>query len=528
MVLYSKFTNEGAKTMTHSEQRISSEGQKASAQFKKLLSRFPVWARIPCAAIPALLISVIALLLLLPGNNGFIQYKQNIEVFNRADGLHVVVGKKVLDDTIDAPHYDQYYSSLDGKVAAFIAAHQLPSCTDPGFDGGTLYVVSGKKLVKVADNVYRCQLSNSGAGIAYVTLTEDGYSLFLYSVKREKNIDASGVVYGGSNFCISPDGKSVAYYDDTRGLMLFDGQKSKIITTELTELVGLSNNGKYIYAISSEGDEGRSLYSYNSRGEATRLGAISGSNVKFNASHTQIMFYREGKTYISNKGREGVKVSDSGLYLVTAPNSQSTGNTYLNSITYPVTTLYDHVYTSSDGETTSAWLIRKNPAKSKKLADNVQNCRLDASGKYMYFIHNNSELRVLKISHKEDAFDKSKKLTDRCDDYVVTSSRNLVYYMDGNTLYSVNGKRGGISRKIRENITKQYSLTISAGDVAYFISEDKVYACRFGFRESIVLFDVNYITTSPNGIVYASSDQAIHASTGSKTLKKIFESNSDN
>ena len=134
--------------------------------------------------------------------------------------------------------------------------------------------------------------------------------------------------------------------------------------------------------------------------------------------HRQIMFYNNGKTMISINGQLPVTASPYPLYLVTAPNSRSTSDE--NAITLPITTMFDHIYTCSDGESTSAWLIRQNPNKSEKLVSRVSGCTLDTSTEYLYYIHNSSQLCVMNI---EKGLSRSHTLAKNADYYVVYTKR---------------------------------------------------------------------------------------------------------
>lgn len=474
---------------------------------KPFLSNKKVLLGIGVVVLVLLIASIISVIA--SGSNGYVQLKQTTLPTTIDGEIHFVVDKKALSDTIEADGVDDYNTSLDGKVMALTT------------DDGVLYVLNGKKLKQVAEDVYDFEISVSGKGVAYVTKDEDTYTLSLYNVGSGKSTTITDEL-SSMNYVIAPDGKSVAYYvendDDEAKLMFSKGKDPVKITSAETDLVGMSNNGTYIYAI-RENEEGESsLYSYDTKGEGTKLGAISTTSVRFNDDHTQIMFYNEGKTYISTKGKEGVKASSNRLSLIVAPNASSF---YDGNYTYPVSNLYDHVYTATDNDTTSVWLIKKNSDKTVKLVSKVSNVTLDESAEYLYYIYDGDELRVVKISDGDKATERYVKLADDVDAYIATSDRKLVYYYSDSSLYSTNGKKGGRATVVCNDSIE--GLAINAKDVVYYIVDGDLYATSNGKKGSKVLSDISGINSTENGIVYAANEDSIYATDGSKKPSKVLD-----
>lgn len=435
------------------------------------------------------------------GSNGYIQLKQNVRLVNTDGEIHIVVDKKDLSDTIEAEGYDDYSSSLDGKVTAILTEDDV------------LYVVNGKKLKEVAEDVYSYDISVSGKGIAYVVKDEDEYTLNLYNVGNGKTTTISDEL-GSLSYVIAPDGKSVAYFveDEEEDELTFSKGKDPVkITSTECDLVGMSNNGKYIY-VTCENDDGETfLYSYDTKGERTKLGQITSSSVYYNDDHTQIMFVNDGKTYVATKGKEAVKASSNRLYLLSAPNASAfSGNC---GITYPVSNLYDHVYAVYSEDSTSIWVIKKNSDKSVKLVSNVSYAVLDESAEYLYYLYDGDELRMIKISDGEKATERYTELAEDVDGFVVTSDRKYVYYTSDDTLYSVNGKKGGKATVVCNDGIEDAAM--NGKDVFYYIMDGDLYATKNGKKGSKVMSDISNLSESANGIVYASNDDSLYASNGS-------------
>lgn len=462
-----------------------------------------------------LLISLISSLL--SGGNGFIEYKQSILLVSTdEDEYSVVVGKKTLKTTIKSESYPDISYSLDGTAACVVT------------DEGELYVISGKKIkqVKDAEDVQSAIISNNGKGVAYLSMGEDDEfsTLYLAKVSNAKSTKVSEDVVG--SYKIAPDGKSVAYFkdggDDPAELMYSKGKKAtKITDDEGAKLYGLSNGGKQIYVSISEDGES-DLYSFNAKGKKNKIGDIGYPVVYFNDDHTQACYFNEdGKTHISTKGKEGKKVRNDVLAMIIAPNSA------MKDTTYPTSNLYNHVYANSEGD---IYMIKKN--KDIKLVGSASDYQLDASGKYLYYVHKGDELKVLKISKGEKASEKAKIIID--DDfssYYVTSDRKFVYFYDGEDLMSVNGKKGGNPKEITDELNANAGIAISSKDILYYVVDDELFAVSNGKKGKKVLGDVDQITNNVAhdetdilySDVYAVSDGKLFGTTGSKGLKQILE-----
>lgn len=445
------------------------------------------------------------------GGNGYVELKQQIMLRAENGEITVVVGKTVLKDKIDADDYDDYDSSIDGKISVILTSDDQ------------LYAVNGTKLQKVADDVLKYELSVTGNGVAYLTEEgDDGYTLYLYNISSKKTTTISDEV-SMRTVAISPDGKSVAYYeenDEGEDVLMYSTGKDpvKVTNSEVT-LYGIANSGKYIYASRINDQDEEHLYSFNTKGESTKLGAIDSSSIRFNKDHTQVMFFNDSKTYIATNGKEATKAASGRLTLIVAPNAASFYDS--NATTYPVSSLFDHVYSVTDNDTTSVWMIKKNADKSVKLVSKASSIRLDESAEYLYYIYNNDELRVVKISDGEKASDKYTKLAEDVEGYLVTSDRKYVYYVSDDSIYSVNGKNGGRSTTVCADGAESWAM--NGKDVLYYVVDDALYATSNGKKGSKVLGDISYVTNNRIGIVYASNSDAVYVSDGAKKPSKLMD-----
>lgn len=469
------------------------------------------------AAVVLLLMSIAIVVGVLTAGNGFVAYENAIWVNVQDEEVLVLWNNKVIETGIEADDLEDESISLDGTVYAGLT------------DDGTLFFVRKGKVNVVAEDVSLFQLSSSGKGIAYIC--EDGGEtvLNLYNVGSKKNtvVDDDYSKYAVSLFGmeLSPDGKGLAYYDldEEEGeatLMYFTGKKSVKITSSDVELIGLSNGGKYIYVLGENDDGEDVLYSYNKKGERSKLNSCNEDSFYFNEDHSQILFNNDGKTYISVKGKDAEKISSGTARLLLTNDSSAFSGT--NSTTYPVDDLYGHVYNVNNDGNRSLWIINKNADKSAKLVSDAYSAQLDAEAEYVYYIDDDGDLNVLEISQGERASEKAKKLAEDVYNYVVTSNRKRVYYISDGSLYSCSGKNGS-GRKIivREDVGTD--LAINAKNVVYYYMDGDLYACSNGSKGSKVLSDLIGLRDFPNGVVYAGDGDAIYVTTGAKKLKKLLD-----
>lgn len=464
-----------------------------------------------------ILISVISAII--GSDNGYIEI-ENAPNYYESDGkIYISSGDKLLKTTVPGKVADAG-TSMDGKYL-YIKN-----------DEGDLYTVNGNKVQKVAGDVARVEMSVTGKGLLYTTVSEDDdgegeTELFHYVLGKKSVSVADGNIAG---YAISPDGKTATYTladDDNEKtpLYFFDGKKSTKIASSKLSLCGMSNDGKYIY-VAQTNDEGETtLYSYNKKGDKTKIGRIGGYAVYFNADHTQALFYYDGKTYISEKGKEvDGSVKNKELELVRTQNS------YPSDETYPVDSFYDHVYYSGD----DVWFIRKNSDKSVKLVSKASDFLLDSTASYLYYVYDNEELRMIKISDGEKATDKAKTIVDeKVSTYIVTSDRDFVYYVYDKELYSVNGKNGKNVKQIsNDEIDYAYELLyydynihklyISDNDTVFYSIDGDLYASSNGKKGTKVLSD-GKLEGSLNGYIFATSeDETIWWITNSKKFKKLI------
>ncbi len=373
---------------------VSAEATQAPK--KKPAKKWILWC---CIGLVSLLLIGIGLSVLLPMlddvDGSYVLYKTDIQIGVSPEGMCVSFNGTVM--LAEEGYHDVYniQRSLDGSTLAFLK------------DSNELVLVRDGYVSTIDNFVGSFLLSANGDGLLYLKndlATSSLYSMELYHYTPEK-----GSVLIRKNAmliidqCISPDGQTAActFMEDAQSspkLLLYCNGQREIIATDIYDLYGMSNDGKYIYGSQRKGAEDGELFCISSNGRKSALGAISEPNVHLNADHTQILFYRDSGSYLSTQGAKPHKLSDRILEPLMPPNTQAMQDYYV--ITQPANDLYNKVYLSSEGSgfiTTSAWYVSKHDCKL--LASPVDYCTLDSSGQYLYYLQG-KQLSYLSVTNR--------------------------------------------------------------------------------------------------------------------------------
>ena len=436
------------------------------------------------------------------GGNGYIEAEESIRLLRTSDDAYsIVVGNKVLDDTVS--DYDYLSRTMNGKVAAFT-------------NEGELYVIKDSKLTNIADDVVEYELSINGDYIAYSTKDKELYVAKTSDGKSEKICDDTGSEY--YTFCISPDGKSVAYREDDELKLYRDKKSTEITDNKNSSVYALSNSGNQIYVVTYDDNE-QILYCYNNKGDKTKLGKFSDFG-GFNNSFSQVLFYNEGKTYISKDGKEAEKIHSSELELQYSMKSENQG------LALPVSNLYDHVYSNSKND---VYLVKEKDCI--KLVSKATNLQLDGEAKYLYYIYDGKEVRCIEIAKGDRASESAVTIVDEdVYGYVVTADRKYVYYLDGSymnlgniSLKCVDGKKGGKVTRVDDDVNLNIGFAVSNQNRIYYVKDGDLYVVSNGKSGKKILADVKNLYNTTHGDVYASTDDAWFGSTGDEKLKELVE-----
>ncbi len=483
--------------------------KKADEKLEGILGEKKMYVYAGVIGIVGLIIVISAIAGIIPNGNGYLIYDASIGLDSYDETVYMMKEGKAIELKTDAEGVDSHQTSIDGKVTVFK-------------DDGVLYQIKGKKTRELAEDVGSYTLSLYGDSVVYQVV--DGLEITYYYCKlsngksveiHENEIDSMLL-----SFTISPDGKSVAYVasdDLDADLYYFNGKKSEKVTGCEGSVIGMSNGGKYIYTAETN-DEGKtSLHSYNKKGKDTKIDSCSLSGFALNLDGTQIMFYDDGKTYVSAKAKEPVRVAGATIELLTPAYTTESYKASSAGVFYPVESLYDHVYTSGS----TAYYVSKKESKNIKLVKADSSAfTLDNSAQFLYYMEDDS-LMALQISKGEKAEDKAKEIAEDVVYYVLTSNRKYVYFVnDDRELHVVNGKKGGKTKEISDDDVMMPPV-ISEDDFVYYFCDDAVYATSGKKKGKQIMDDALY--GESGGYVYIIEEDAIYAARGRSKPKKLID-----
>lgn len=455
-----------------------------------------------------IIIIVSAIIGLIPNDNGFLTYDTvgTVDAFD--DKVYILRGDKMTELKTGAENVSDQATSIDGKVTVFKDYENI------------LYAVKGKKTIELAEDVASFRLSLYGDYVVYAV--QDGTSVLHYhcKVSNGKSVEIFESELDGmlTSYAISPDGKSVAYIA-TDGLdadlYYFNGKKSEKLGECLGSVIGLSDGGKYIYA-TDVNDEGKVyLYAFDKKGKDTKIDSCNSFSFALNLDATEIMFMNNGKTYVSVKAKEPIKVASNDLELILPSGVNEPYECSELGNFYPVETLFNHVYTSDS----AAYFVSRKENKNIKLVKGSY-FTLDNSAKYLYYMDKN-DVMVLEIAKGEKAEDKAKLIAEDAYFYLVTSDRKIVYYADEDLeLYAVNGKKGGKSKKISSDELGDAPV-LDANDVVYYECDGDMYAAKGKKSGKKILSDFEGCE-SLYGYVILSDEDTLYIARGTKSPKKLM------
>ena len=455
-----------------------------------------------------LILTVSVIAAIIPDGNGYLTTTEFQMDYNSDDEVYLFTEGKAIKVKTDSEGVSGFKSSIDGEVIVF------------EYDD-TLYQLKGKKAKAFAEEADSFTLSLYGDSVVY-TVTDGIEKTYYYAKVGGKSVEifsneidlTDGAIL--SSYIISPDGKSVAY-TVTEGLetdlYYFNGKKSEKVAGCDGKVVGMSSGGKYIYAVVIDEDLSTDLYVYNKNGKREKIDSCSG-RFALNLDGTEIMFFDDGKSYISVKGKEAQKVAGDEVSLI-LPRYTTTYSAGSGTVIYPIDSLYGHVYSSGN----TAYFVAKKESKNVKLVKADSSPKLDDSAEFLYYMDDET-LMCLEISKGENAKDKAKEIAEDVESYVVTSDRKYVYYVSDSELFVVNGKKGGKPKTIEsDDVARQ--LVLSNDDYLYYYCEDALCATKGKSKGKVIMEDAECASLS--GYVYIADEDAMYSARGKSKPKKILE-----
>ncbi len=382
---------------------------------------------------------------------------------------------------------------------------------------GTLFVVDGTELVKVAGEVEFYVISNYGDSIAYIAGTEEGVgTLHLYNVSKKSDAVIAEKVYAG-DVVLSADGKSVAYlsdcememgwlgyYEMTKSNMYVskNGKEGKQVAKDAVPLA-VTDGGKHVFYIK----DGEKLYM-----DEKKLDSGISSRVYFNQDYSEIVYNKDENTqYFRVKMKEPVKVKKGTFSGIYAPENMVvaaalTSNSKFATESFGVDTFNEKLWCIDYSE---AYFVFDKGEETEKLSSYLRQYQMSENGKSMLY-QDGGELILIEdmaksrdgqrvayglynvekftasadlediyyYNYEEDELCYNKKgegvhIADDAENFLYSDKYGVVYYIEDDELFYA-GKTAK-SKKIvcGEEVTSVFELN---GNVYFTFLEDDVYS----------------------------------------------------
>lgn len=484
---------------------------------KKSMKIPPKFAFIGGGALVVLLLAILVLSKIFGGNSAYTTFSDKY-----------MEGYRVIPDGEDPVMYfftyggkliktKESYTSLEYNLTRTVSAYIN--------DDDELYCVNGSGSIdKVANDVSRFQISDDGTGIGYTTY-EDEIDLYLYNVGTKKSSKIAKDIKN-SSIIISPDGDSVCYmkededYGDFKAYVSINGKEPKLIGKNYRP-IAISNDGDYQYYV-----DDNKLYVKSKKDKQKLSDGVDGY-ILFNKSYSQVLFHDGGRSYISTKGSEKKKISNSRIRDIIVPDNVVSRyvdvgigmgilgiDSFVNQlyvfdgdICY-LDSKYDvrevstgstrDIQLSEDGETLlysqygTLYKVTKFDDKIPVIKpvgkeDDIYYFNATSDLSYIYYVNNDDELMCMSDKGK------AKKIADdvESDDYYIDTKDDTVYFLSDGTLYY--SQNGGAKKKIKG--AEEVELSIIAGRVYYNVENDEdsydVYLLSDG-KAKCVLKEIEY------------------------------------
>jgi hypothetical protein len=277
---------------------------------------------IASVAVLAMIAVTVCARLFAPSN--YVTAKNSPAILRMADnGKQVIVshanGNK---ETFDGDFYTQFFGSLDTTKGAFAVI--------TGGDDSDPYVTT---LYKIVNNKSTAFASIPNAANAYGILSADG-SAVVWLVRLHFNEPPSLYIYRDDktrlisdmddilSFCVSPDGKTVAFIRSGNENICLIWRDGKIVDTfgDNVRPVALSNDGKLIYYYDYDSD---GLYVKKGNDKVKLASGTSSMdfNMYFNKDNSSILYSGSTGVYVSHDGEEKIALAGRGPVRLLLPSA---------------------------------------------------------------------------------------------------------------------------------------------------------------------------------------------------------------
>ncbi len=341
--------------------------------------------------------------------------------------------------------------------------------------GNNLYVVKGKNVLPIAENVLDFTLSADGDALAYRTAPANLY--YRETGKKDVASQISKECYSVA-YCLSADGQELVYTatDETGRSQMrvesYSGNRPYIENVVGFSPVAVSDNCRYIYYT----DESGALFIFESK-TALKIKCATAPDLTsliFNRDFTEVLFTENGGTVFYADGeRQQIIGAASTEYLQLLPNRRVASRTLTSGMQYMISSFYKNYFLHEVGTGQQlTYLNQKGNLLDVSFVDDVTTVTVTDKGAYFLLTNVNNENihRVLWYAPK------GKTVTRRVDWDVSSYCTNIdgsrvMYTGYEDALYSYRAETGSV--RLCDSIVAD-SLTVTTDDLFCFYRTEGV------------------------------------------------------
>ena len=485
-------------------------------------------------AIPVVVVIIAAIivipLLVGPSSN---TVSDSLIFFSDRDQV-IVSGNNNNSFTLDGA-YRSVQRSIDGSKAAVLTDYQSDS-------GGTLWFVTTRNSVKIADDVLAFVLADSGNGVAFLTdhdTRNDVATLYLHNTSNGRStlITQEAMYFGHGEIegiAISPNGRTVTFISDfdERDNEFFgyikDGNRAPERLGRNEFAIAVSNGGRHLYYVRVTEDGDMSLHVRSGRNEQRLIGDMGwGIRLMLNRDYSQVIFNHDGRANISRNGGERERIGNQAIRSILVPQGtqvRSVPGNAVSTTVYGLRSLTPSVVVTEDGLVHVNNRMETNRVSSS--SDYPFSAVISNNGRTLLFINNNNHLSTIDPTRPGA---ERREVGRNVRSFVACSDARTVYFVnEDQELFHVRGT--GNPSKVSDDVAS-FSLEMQWGSRrAFFIVDHgsrggELFASNNGGRRSRVAGgdDVVGIMVTATSVFYANNDDEVFRSNGNERFTRFEE-----
>ncbi len=393
-----------------------------------------------------------------------------------SDETEIAVNGTLLEERVDGSCTTYAYDS-DGSICAALI-------------GDELYLIDGRELSSLCEDVADFYLAQNGKAIAYRTVEN---VLYYAVLGREVETSVISKDTTDPHYCLSPDGKELFYtyvYEESTRIDMYSRTNSKPNFAKTTSFVPIAvgDRCKYIYYKDSEG----TLF-YATAKDPTPVKCFASEQpytLTFNRDFSEVLIDGELGTQLWKKGKmQVISALKSGEQLVLQPNQRAAARELPEGGQYLIKSFGKNYYLRKGHEDDGVMLVyldRKGKLQDVSFVSETES-RITVTDKGVYYleiVEQTEETQRHLFRCKSGETEPERLSWENITEFCVNSDGTCLFYTDHHgALYAM--RVGSVPERLADTIV-QGSLYATADDVFYYNVDDELYASENGGKPRTV------------------------------------------